>query len=194
MLYRVVPHDVLGVEEVGDGRVRDPQLPVGLSQAPLRPWEENLTLASGNEKKFQLSTLKPICHCHCQTKTLFILFSNIFTFSILDAFLTTENLNRVKLLFPRDHFLVIFKRQSWYDLEPSFVYLNSALFSPAWAKCFWFEDIWNSLRQRTRTSSSSLLAFITSFRDCTSASILSSLSCDKHFQIKTTMCKKIIIL
>lgn len=45
MFDGIVSHDVLGVEEVGDGRVRDAQLPVGLCQAPLRAWEENLTLA-----------------------------------------------------------------------------------------------------------------------------------------------------
>ena len=44
VLHRVVPHDVLGVEEVGDGGVGDAQLPVRLGQPPLSPGEEDLAL------------------------------------------------------------------------------------------------------------------------------------------------------
>ena len=45
VLHRVVPHDVLGVEEVGDGGVGDAQLPVRLGQPPLSPGEEDLALS-----------------------------------------------------------------------------------------------------------------------------------------------------
>jgi hypothetical protein len=50
----IVPHDVLRVEEVGDGRVRDAQLAVRLSQAPLSTRKENFALSSGNQKYFLL--------------------------------------------------------------------------------------------------------------------------------------------
>ena len=50
VLDGVVPHDVLGVEEVGDGRIRDAQLPVGLGQPPLSPGEKNFTLSSETNK------------------------------------------------------------------------------------------------------------------------------------------------
>ena len=50
VLDGVVPHDVLGVEEVGDGGIRDAQLPVGLGQPPLSPGEKNFTLSSETNK------------------------------------------------------------------------------------------------------------------------------------------------
>ena len=57
VLNGVVPHDVLGVEEVGDGCIGDAQLPVGLSQPPLSPGEKYFTLSSVTNKNVCLSTV-----------------------------------------------------------------------------------------------------------------------------------------
>ena len=54
MFDRVVPHDVLGVEEVGDGSVGDAKLTVGLRQAPLSSRKENFALSSEKLKKMFL--------------------------------------------------------------------------------------------------------------------------------------------
>ena len=50
MLNGVIPHDVLGVEKVGDGRVRDAQLPVRLCQPPLRPGKKYFALSPEIQK------------------------------------------------------------------------------------------------------------------------------------------------
>ena len=61
MFDGVVPHDVLRVKEVGDGRVSDAQLAVRLSQAPLSTRKENFALSSGNQKYVLLRVFFVLC-------------------------------------------------------------------------------------------------------------------------------------